>query len=1321
MNNIYCRCGNLFDKKAFKEHLRYCIYIKDIYKDVDYTIFCLIRKNNSINDLNIIKCLLESYIKIINILIKQINDEEKLDINGKLINNIEEIKIITNNGNDNNNNSFNNENKSRAKEDNDIMNDENNNKQSENEEYKNNIYSLSNNSIIENKKETMNKRRKLPNFTEIHYVEEITKKIFVLLYFNEQRIKKKLQKEIKDVYNFKNYYLINSDWLNEYKEFFQYEIIKTKLISQLNLNDKEYTYKQIKYNLDNIIKEIGKIIFFHKNEKDNNIKNGNNLIPKINKIILKNEDNEGKAVEHEGNDCLLIPYGFEIITDDIYELLLQEKFFILNDNIKNKIKYKLLIGNNQIILKNVIIDDEGNIINHINNYFFYIEKNKKINSLRENDWDKNDPFIIYYVLNYEKDKNVFKYLEYIYKEKGFKEFISRFDINKIYYQQNIEKNKNIGKFINIRINKEDIKNINGINETDKDLNIMQELGNISQKDNEDIIFKLKKNKEKLEKNKSDMNIEIIELKKNIKKNKNTLNIKENGINELNKKIEFINQKIEETNYIKKNQTNKINLFGLNGINNIEKENYNLNKNNLINFDNNSIMVEEINKYSILDNSKKENKKTKKYFEKFIKKKDCKLIENFFQETFSDIKNEKKEISQYIRYLDPDEILAYDNKSKNNNIHNIILMNESSFLGLGKYIKYKLISNFVNLDEKQKKIVSKNYIDEFNEILSIINNKIKLSELIKNYQDCLENLKHENKFYVIKSNYYIKQNSKIEEIKYFIYHSNNYILFKDNKKIFQIEKTNEDYWILIEYNRPKEIIKDDLIKIIQNEITTNKTKQNLRKYVNISKYKDIKDFYLINKDLLKKIISKNNFEIFNSINNFDEIPKYFGIIEKNQANESIIKKTNLQNKIFQYKIFFIDEYKQKSNNNNLYIGIINDTKYIINFYLLIKQNYSLEYIINYKNKDMMVNDIENNIIPKGIAVYIYETGIVFSNMKTNKLFNKKFELIGYITNLKNENYNLIDYQKNLQTFEGSFYYIALIQCLVNIKSLKDLFLNRELLLKEKIIQDNKKVIKSFYEIMKYMWDYNNSQGEKEFYSEFLYEIQALSHINNIGDKLDLLIEFLLYSMHIEQTINDEKIKINYDLNSIKYNIKDDEKSFIKNLFLFKLENQCKTCKNANHYQLILNINMKETININSEIIYININTIFNKNNTILCDLCSKPINNGKIEFKICPNILLIYFQEINIPNIRFIINEEIDLSDNISMDNKDEDKKYKLTGYIGENNENNKKIIMSYYKSLISGNWLLYKNGQLNFVLTEFNSRINNYKFPNLLIYERISK
>ena len=110
-------------------------------------------------------------------------------------------------------------------------------------------------------------------------------------------------------------------------------------------------------------------------------------------------------------------------------------------------------------------------MNNFNNYCFYIDKNKKINSLGENDWDKDDTFIIYYTLNYKNDENFFEDLESICKEKGFKEFISHFDINKINYQQNIEKNKNIvGKFINIRINNEDIKNMNIINETSNDSN-----------------------------------------------------------------------------------------------------------------------------------------------------------------------------------------------------------------------------------------------------------------------------------------------------------------------------------------------------------------------------------------------------------------------------------------------------------------------------------------------------------------------------------------------------------------------------------------------------------------------------------------------------------------------------------------------------------------------------------------------------------------------------------------------------------------------------------------------------------------------------------
>ena len=451
MNNIYCKCGNSFDKQEFKKHFRQCICLIKAYEDFNFKTVSLIKQNYSINGLNIIKCLLESFIKLINIQIQRINDEKTLE--KKSINDIEKKKIIGNNDNDNN--KLNNDNKSMIKNDNENkindyrkfltkvgdMNDENKNQQSKNEEYnKKNIYSLFNNSLTQ-------------DYKKADYVEDITKKIFVLLYFNEQRIKNELKKEIKDNYNLKNYYLINSDWLKHYKEYFYYEKVKEKLINQMNLNEKEYSYQQIQFNLNNIVKEIDKISLFHEDEIDNYIRNGNNLIPKINKITLKKEDNKDESFEHEENDFLLIPYGFDIITDDIYELLLQEKFFFnLNDNVKNKIKYQLLIGNNQIILKNLNADNEGNIINYSNNYCFYIDKDKKIDSLGENDIDKNDPFIIYYVLNYEEDKNFYKYLEYINKEKGFKEFISRFDINKIYYQQNIEKNKNIGKFINIRIN-----------------------------------------------------------------------------------------------------------------------------------------------------------------------------------------------------------------------------------------------------------------------------------------------------------------------------------------------------------------------------------------------------------------------------------------------------------------------------------------------------------------------------------------------------------------------------------------------------------------------------------------------------------------------------------------------------------------------------------------------------------------------------------------------------------------------------------------------------------------------------------------------------
>ena len=60
------------------------------------------------------------------------------------------------------------------------------------------------------------------NYKNLYYVKDLTKKIFILFYFNEKKIiiQNKLKKRTKDIYNFEKYYLINNNWIKDYKQFF---------------------------------------------------------------------------------------------------------------------------------------------------------------------------------------------------------------------------------------------------------------------------------------------------------------------------------------------------------------------------------------------------------------------------------------------------------------------------------------------------------------------------------------------------------------------------------------------------------------------------------------------------------------------------------------------------------------------------------------------------------------------------------------------------------------------------------------------------------------------------------------------------------------------------------------------------------------------------------------------------------------------------------------------------------------------------------------------------------------------------------------------
>ena len=457
--------GDTFEIREY--NLKCYIIDKEPFDDFRYNVNFneLVEILNPINDENINKCKLE---------LKKCLEEDPYEPNGnnvKIFSKEEDLKEIVKNFN---NYSFVNKDllivmgvpENKLKDNYMIMSKNKNNTslKSINNDFI--LYIINEKKKDGNKIENENKIKKEENdkYNNIDSVEEIIKKIFVLLYFKDEIIQKKINKKIKDVYNMKNYYLISKVWLNEYKAFFKYDEIKDKLIKELDLenNKNNYSYKKVKYNLDSIVNKIGKIELTNK-VLENKIRSGFNLIPKMRKLETKKKENkeEGDYIQETEDpevnyDLIEIPYGFEIITEDIFELLIQEKFFFnLNDIVINKIKFKGLIGNNQIIIKSKYVEQNGDIPKYLNRYFFYIDKNKIMNDLDE--FDKEDTCVIYYILDFEKDEYFFKDMENIIKN-GILNYISKKGLqlneDKINCLQDFmddKKKKIIGKLINIRI------------------------------------------------------------------------------------------------------------------------------------------------------------------------------------------------------------------------------------------------------------------------------------------------------------------------------------------------------------------------------------------------------------------------------------------------------------------------------------------------------------------------------------------------------------------------------------------------------------------------------------------------------------------------------------------------------------------------------------------------------------------------------------------------------------------------------------------------------------------------------------------------------
>ena len=392
------------------------------------------------------------------------------------------------------------------------------------------LISISNNFTlninVKKKLEENKNKQEIKEYKALYYVEDITKRIFTLLYFfNENSIQNKIKKEIKDVYDFQTYYLIDKNWLNEYKSFFLYDSIINKLTKIVDKNG-IYTYKKARYHLDDIIKKLGQIKISTDSTVDNYIRNSQNLIPKFKRrrIARKAQD------EQETPDLIdyFTPNEFCIINKDIFELLEKEEFFYnMNDTIKKTIKFEILIGNGKIIIKNKKMDNKEQKINeklnYSNEYLIYVD-NKRIKFENEDDPEKNESFILYYILYYfKKNELFFENLKIINKKNGLKEFTKNLDINKTNAEQNIKDGKGniLGNFINFRIinEDEDIKNDNNDSNNNDNINSDSNSNNDNIKENDSNINK--KNNEynskgdNIDINNNDYNTDIIRSTKSI--------------------------------------------------------------------------------------------------------------------------------------------------------------------------------------------------------------------------------------------------------------------------------------------------------------------------------------------------------------------------------------------------------------------------------------------------------------------------------------------------------------------------------------------------------------------------------------------------------------------------------------------------------------------------------------------------------------------------------------------------------------------------------------------------------------------------------------
>ena len=267
----------------------------------------------------------------------------------------------------------------------------------------------------ENKdEETNNKISKI----EDKNLEKIILKSLILLYANEKHFQKLLNSPIVDEYEFKDYYLINKDFVDDYLKNAEYKNLCEKLDTE------EYSYNGFYFNLDEIIDKLNlsniKIKSKTYEEK--------NFYPLINEIDYPKKTKKIKCLDK-----------FIIVHENLFDLLY--KCIKPKDYQKEDYKCKLLIGD-----QTLFIQDKK----HENNFLTYRYEHEK--------------FKLFYYFGFDEQLSFYKEVKNHIKGKGLLNYVSEMKLDKDKKDKvqilKDKENNSIGKYLNVRkINNDDIKEI----------------------------------------------------------------------------------------------------------------------------------------------------------------------------------------------------------------------------------------------------------------------------------------------------------------------------------------------------------------------------------------------------------------------------------------------------------------------------------------------------------------------------------------------------------------------------------------------------------------------------------------------------------------------------------------------------------------------------------------------------------------------------------------------------------------------------------------------------------------------------------------------